>query len=59
MLEEIMEWVNTEHPINISKFKVPEEIPGFIKIESMTMETMRNYIKLGINPVFEDDQKLI
>lgn len=48
-----MAWANSARPINISRFEVPSEIAGLMKIRSCELEVKRNYLSFGIDPVFE------
>ena len=48
-------WANEYKPKYISSFPIPREVPGFIKIEEISMSIHDNYLSFAIDPEFTLD----
>lgn len=48
----IIPWANEYHPIWVSAFEIPKEIPGFMKIHDISMEIKENYLSFSMDPEF-------
>jgi hypothetical protein len=48
----IIPWANEYHPIWVSAFEIPKEIPGFMKIHDISMVIKENYLSFSMDPEF-------
>lgn len=51
----IIPWANEYHPIWVSAFEIPKEIPGFMKINQISMAIKENYLSFSMDPEFTLD----
>ena len=51
----IIPWANEYKPKWITSFPIPREVPGFIKIEEISMSIHDNYLSFAIDPEFTLD----
>ena len=48
----IVPWANEYKPEWVSSFPIPREIPGYMKINDISLEIKENYLSYSIDPEF-------
>ena len=51
----IIPWANEYKPKWVSSFPIPKEVPGFMKINDISMSIHDNYLSFAIDPEFTLD----
>lgn len=51
----LLGWVNSSAIDSLSKFEVPKDIAGMLRIEELEFEFEENAVKLGMNPIIISD----
>lgn len=48
----VLGWANAKQVLYVSRFPVPDEIPGLVIIQDFDFEVKENYISLQADPTF-------